>query len=288
MISILAILFMGIGITLPLGKRIKLSWVVGVGMTGLLIITNWLTYTKNIPIRPFLGVAWLQGAFIPMFLSLPFWFYQELAITKMIIKGMGYSILVFLIAVQVGAFLMPLKASEGFDRRVSEKMSRSVIPSYGSGIKLDRESAQGGGMETAMAYLLSTPAQKPDMMYSILLIIAIFVLGGIFTLKLNWDWRYAVATVIAGFAMAVKVLMFTDLLSLMWFAVLIYLWSVWSIEGRYAKIIHGLIWTGLLIVNPLAAIFVVSPIALLFKPKACIVGWVIALLIAPLMVGAWI
>src|SRR3989344_1786863 len=93
MINLLIIFVLGVSIFLPTGRTPKLWWSAGIGITGLLIVTNWLSYAKYFPIRPFLGIEGLTGALVPLLFSLPFWLYQPFLTTKTIVVNVGKYVL---------------------------------------------------------------------------------------------------------------------------------------------------------------------------------------------------
>lgn len=272
---------------LPLGKPPRFESIVSMGMAGLLLATNWLNYVKYLPIQPFLGIAGLVGGWVPMLMSLPFWLYQP---SNIKLNWIGKGVLVTT-TVLVLAMVIPISPTQQFRDRVDWAKFNSVIPSYGSPNKLTSERVTGGSVETVVAYLETNQIFRYPISYRILLglgglnvIIFVNKLRKIKTLEKS---KIILAVLITSMAIIGGKVWFSDLLPLLIMIGLIGTWSEdWS--GKYGLIMSSILWIAMLTINPQVCLWVLTPIWLIFDYKKIALAWAVAVVLNPLMIGAWL
>lgn len=280
----LGVLLVGLGLALPSRKMPGVAQILALGIAGYLVVTNWLSYTKNLPGRPFMGIEGLSGGYVPVIMSLPFFLYLPWKKTWARITERSGAILTGGVLIILLASILKVTPSQEFELQVETARVSSVVPSYGSGLKLEGARTVGNGVETLFAYL-------PQInLYQLLVSLGLVILGWQIyeALKkpLKFGVREFIGLAILGLAIISGKVMFVDLLPLVIFLALgRALFFEWT--GSYEVITSGIIWAAMLMINPVACLYVFVPLLLISDPKKLIYASGVALLINPLMIGGW-
>lgn len=281
----LGVLLVGLGLALPSRKTLGFVQILTLGIAGYLVVTNWLSYTKNLPGRPFMGIEGLAGGYVPVIMSLPFFLYLPWKKTWARIAEGSIAILITGLIIISLAGIIQIAPSQDFERQVESARVSSVVPSYGSGLKLEGARTVGKGVETLFAYL-------PQInIYRLLVSLSLVILGWqiyeAMKKPFKFDAREFIGLVILGLGITSGKLMFDDLLPLLIFLTLgRALFFDWA--GNYEAVTSGIIWAGMLMINPVACLYLFVPLLLLYDPKKLIYASGVALLINPLMIGGWL
>lgn len=244
-----------------------------------LIGVNWLSYAKQIPIKPFLHIPWLLPGWIPLLL----WFFYPLYQPKTREKISFKTLAVYLIILGL-VFGSQIKPTKVFYELVRTEATTSAISTF------TKNPIQRDGMATLTAYLGSLAGGRDELIYRVILSLVIF---GLFReidhfrkAQMSLSPKHWLVILIEGGLIASGKIQFSDILPLLTVVMLSSLLiRLWRENSHW--IIAGLVWSAVLMITPMAGIWLVTPIAIIFYPWPYALSWLVAGLINPLMLGGW-
>lgn len=280
----------GLGLLLPARRIIGENRILVLGTAVYIVVTNWLSYTKNLPGRPFMGIQGLAGGYIPLIMSIPFFLYLPWKKNWARIVESSKAILIFGVVIIVLASIIKIAPRQEFERQVESARTSSVVPSYGSGLKLEGGRTMGKGFETLFAYLGESTKLPHEKLYQFLvawgLVLLSWQIYEVLKKPSKFGLKEYLGLVVLGLAIILGKVMFVDLLPLViFFAHGKALFVEWV--GSYEWIIVGILWASMLMINPIACLYLVAPLLLIYDPKKLIYASGVAMLINPLMIGGW-
>lgn len=245
-----------------------------------LVVINWLSYAKQIPIKPFLGIPFLFSGLIPALIYLGFWLYQP----RLGGKISRQTITAFFLVI-VAVLGLELAPSPMFSQTVNLATTTAVMPKFVPGL------TTGVGVETAIAYLGVLLGGNDLLVYRALLVLVTIT---IFTMVVNMakmplklNFRHWVSMILGMIFISVGLVKFNDMLTLLSFVLMsITLFNMWYVKSNV--IFSGIIWFAILAINPMAGLCLVTPLALLSYPRQYLFNWLVAISINPLMIGGWL
>lgn len=280
----------GLGLLLPARRPIDGSRILVLGIAVYLVVTNWLSYTKNLPGRPFMGIEGMAGGYVPLIMSIPFFLYQPWKKNwTRIVESLKAMLIIGVVVISLTSIIKTIPQPE-FERQVESARISSVVPGYGSELKLEGERTVGKGFETLFAYLGEASSLPQVRLYQFLVAWSLVLLSWqIYEshLKpLKFGLREYLGLTTLGLAIILGKVRFVDLLPLViFFALGRALLIEWV--GSYEWIIAGIIWASMLMINPIACLYLIVPLLLIYDPRKLIYASGVALLINPLMIGGW-
>lgn len=253
--------------------------IVQLSMAIYLIGVNWLSYAKQIPTKPFLNIPWLLPGWIPLLFGIFYPLYQP----KKREKGTFRTLVAYLII--LGLVLgSQIKPSKVFTELIKNEKTTSAIMVF------TQNPLQGDGMARLSAYLGAMAQGHDELMYWVVLATVIFGLWReIKNFETRWvklGLRHWLVILIESGLVASGKIQFSDILpfltGVMFLSLLIRLW-----KENSNWVVSGLVWSAILMINPMAGIWLVAPIAVIFYPRQYAISWIVAGLINPLMIGGW-
>lgn len=287
MIVVLLILYViGLPVTLLLGNKnsstaIKLA----LGTFVWVVMTGILSYTKNLPSSPFLGIAWLKSAYVPLIMVFPFYLYKNPKYFLFeIYRDLKQLAIISILLFTLSLFWKPA-ASPSFSLQVQTFDKLSLIAPYQGVNIVDKIKITDYGSELLVnnigEIIQSASAAYRDIL-SILLVSLMLILLEIFE-KLKIDWRMMIGIGSVMITLVLRLVIFADVLTT------IVVFSGWLMIAQLIEtksfILAGVALSGLLSIHVGATLWWVIPSLLVFRPKELVASVGIATLINPLLIG---
>jgi len=285
--SIVSLLyFVGLPLVATMSKQytsvpIKL----GIGALSWIVAAGILSFTKNLAGTLFLGIPWLQTAYLPLLMTIPFYLYQKpKEFLSQIVRDYKQLLMITLIVLVLSWLIKPLPTVK-FENQLTRVTTSSLTPPYQGVGKREYELVNDYGAELLVSYMgviVHSQSKSYQIIFFLMLTcLGIMLLETLRNIKIGWLVMMGLGLILL--TLAGELVIFGDVIN--WMLIMVgWIILAWLLK-RDSIVLSGIILLGLLTIHSGATLWWVMPSLLVIAPYRLALCVGIAILINPLVIG---